>query len=46
MNDAATMTINGAGVTASSACDVINPALAEPFTRVPDCSAEQLDQAG
>ena len=40
-----TMTINGVAATSDKKVEVINPATAEPFITVPDCSAEQLDDA-
>ena len=45
MIDSPTMTINGVGATAEKTLAVINPAKAEPFIVVPDCSAAQLDDA-
>ena len=39
------MTINGRDVAGISEVDVINPATAKPFAKVPDCTPEQLDEA-
>ena len=45
MIDSPTMTINGVAATTELTLAVINPAKAEPFILVPDCSAAQLDDA-
>lgn len=39
------MTIDGCAVTATSTAPVVNPATGRPWTRVPECSLEQLDDA-
>ncbi|AEG50983.1 Aldehyde Dehydrogenase [Sphingobium chlorophenolicum L-1] len=40
-----TLTIDGKGVSAPDTIDVVNPANGEVVAQVPDCTAEQLDQA-
>jgi len=39
------MTIDGLGVAADGAIEVVNPATGEVFATAPDCAADQLDQA-